>query len=178
MQDSLNAADRQGVLCRLWHHWGSHIASHCRMVKVMATLANHSGSSPAAFPPTHKSVVAIPISQETKFLAPGHWQLAEVWQARPLQGIRNACRAPSVPTFAPGDTLAFCKCSATGTRTRVARVRAEYPNQLDYSGVWTWDGADLPSLSLFSAGSSSVRRSVGLSMTVGSSHTRSTAAYA
>ena len=27
------------------------------------------------------------------------------------------------------------KDSATGTRTRVARVRAEYPNQLDYSGV-------------------------------------------
>ena len=26
--------------------------------------------------------------------------------------------------------------SATGTRTRVARVRAEYPNQLDYSGMW------------------------------------------
>ena len=25
--------------------------------------------------------------------------------------------------------------SATGTRTRVARVRAEYPNQLDYSGI-------------------------------------------
>ena len=30
---------------------------------------------------------------------------------------------------------AFAKHSATGTRTRVARVRAEYPNQLDYSGV-------------------------------------------
>ena len=31
---------------------------------------------------------------------------------------------------------ASCKtCSATGTRTRVARVRAEYPNQLDYSGL-------------------------------------------
>ena len=27
------------------------------------------------------------------------------------------------------------KSSATGTRTRVARVRAEYPNQLDYSGI-------------------------------------------
>ena len=26
--------------------------------------------------------------------------------------------------------------SATGTRTRVARVRAEYPGQLDYSGCW------------------------------------------
>ena len=25
--------------------------------------------------------------------------------------------------------------SATGTRTRVAQVRAEYPNQLDYSGA-------------------------------------------
>ena len=25
--------------------------------------------------------------------------------------------------------------SATGTRTRVARVRAEYPNQLDYGGI-------------------------------------------
>ena len=29
---------------------------------------------------------------------------------------------------------AMCKYSATGSRTRVARVRAEYPNQLDYSG--------------------------------------------
>ena len=28
-----------------------------------------------------------------------------------------------------------CNNSATGTRTRVARVRAEYPDQLDYSGV-------------------------------------------
>ena len=28
----------------------------------------------------------------------------------------------------------MAKHSATGTRTRVARVRAEYPNQLDYSG--------------------------------------------
>ena len=26
------------------------------------------------------------------------------------------------------------KASATGAQTRVARVRAEYPNQLDYSG--------------------------------------------
>ena len=36
--------------------------------------------------------------------------------------------------------------SATGTRTRVARVRAEYPNQLDYSG----DAENLCSLSLLS----------------------------
>ena len=28
--------------------------------------------------------------------------------------------------------------SATGTRTRVSRVRAEYPNQLDYSGCWLY----------------------------------------
>ena len=40
------------------------------------------------------------------------------------------------------DTLALLlpgpqQNSATGTRTRVARVRAEYPNQLDYSGADT-----------------------------------------
>ena len=29
----------------------------------------------------------------------------------------------------------MCVNSATGTRTRVARVKAEYPDQLDYSGV-------------------------------------------
>ena len=33
-----------------------------------------------------------------------------------------------------GDLLASVTNSATGTRTRVARVRAEYPNQLDYGG--------------------------------------------
>ena len=40
-----------------------------------------------------------------------------------------------------GRPVAFSCCiwvtgrnSATGTRTRVARVKAEYPNQLDYSG--------------------------------------------
>ena len=32
------------------------------------------------------------------------------------------------------EELRMPKSSATGTRTRVARVRAEYPNQLDYSG--------------------------------------------
>ena len=30
------------------------------------------------------------------------------------------------------------RSSAAGTRTRVARVRAEYPNQLDYSGLVIW----------------------------------------
>ena len=33
------------------------------------------------------------------------------------------------------EELCMPKSSATGTRTRVARVRAEYPNQLDYSGI-------------------------------------------
>jgi len=49
------------------------------------------------------------------FLARGRHQPAHV-----------AC--PAVPAS---------KHSATGTRTRVARVRAEYPNQLDYSGHCT-----------------------------------------
>ena len=34
-----------------------------------------------------------------------------------------------------GDNAKVHEYSASGTRTRVARVRAEYPNQLDYSGV-------------------------------------------
>ena len=35
--------------------------------------------------------------------------------------------------------------SATGTQTRDARVRAEYPNQLDYSGFcWVQEGPTLP----------------------------------
>ena len=36
--------------------------------------------------------------------------------------------------------------STTGTRTQVARVKAEYPNQLDYSGIVTpwWTEPDKP----------------------------------
>ena len=37
--------------------------------------------------------------------------------------------------FQPTNFHASAQTSATGTRTRVARVRAEYPNQLDYSGL-------------------------------------------
>ena len=43
--------------------------------------------------------------------------------------------APGCYVKGPGVLLQQCrKNSAMGTRTRVARVRAEYPNQLDYSG--------------------------------------------
>ena len=31
----------------------------------------------------------------------------------------------------------ICQNSGTGTRARVAQVRAEYPNQLDYTGAGT-----------------------------------------
>ena len=53
---------------------------------------------------------------------------------------------PSVSIFA-SDTSAHTvlfKSFATGTRTWVARVRAEYPNQLDYSGV----EVDIPDIQL------------------------------
>ena len=39
------------------------------------------------------------------------------------------------------------KHSATGTRARVAQVRAEYPSQLDYSGDAEWPGSSLESTS-------------------------------
>ena len=43
---------------------------------------------------------------------------------------RSAHLANTLALLLPGPQ----QNSATGTRTRVARVRAEYPNQLDYSG--------------------------------------------
>ena len=44
--------------------------------------------------------------------------------------------------LAPGKMMNWArrpKTSATRTRTRVARVRAEYPNQLDYSGTYNYN---------------------------------------
>ena len=49
----------------------------------------------------------------------------------------QACTQPTriVPNPARHCVASTNNTSATGTRTRVARVRAEYPNQLYYSGV-------------------------------------------
>ena len=51
---------------------------------------------------------------------------------------RAAGKASSSTGFCPKHLdhfqAATAKTSATGTRARVARMRAEYPNQLDYSG--------------------------------------------
>ena len=54
--------------------------------------------------------------------------------------IGKTSRQISFPKSATAGSVALsffslCINSATGTRTRVARVRAEYPNQLDYSGL-------------------------------------------
>ena len=48
-------------------------------------------------------------------------------------GLNSAPGLPLLPRPLP--KAWEVKNSATGTRTRVAQVRAEYPNQLDYSGV-------------------------------------------
>ena len=45
---------------------------------------------------------------------------SRVWRRNDFAVSLQAARAP--------------RNSATGTRTRIARVRAEYANQLDYSG--------------------------------------------
>ena len=65
---------------------------------------------------------------------------------RPREGfmmpLPSAPRAPSFPLPPPlsKDRVRgpprTAHASATGTRARVARVRAEYPGQLDYSGCW------------------------------------------
>ena len=49
---------------------------------------------------------------------------------RDSKQTREHCRTPGM--------CKGSKASATGTWTRVARVRAEYPNQLDYSGIDAW----------------------------------------
>ena len=57
-----------------------------------------------------------------------------------MMPLPSAPRAPSFPLPPPlsKDRVRgpprTAHASATGTRARVARVRAEYPNQLDYSG--------------------------------------------
>ena len=52
---------------------------------------------------------------------------ATPWCPMPLFRLSNGDCVCALPATSQ-------ETSATGTRTRVARVRAEYPNQLDYSG--------------------------------------------
>ena len=69
------------------------------------------------------------------------WWWVGVWPRRAYEALDhlNGClHRWLVP--APDDDLDllsqwFDAHSATGTRTQVARVRAEYPSQLDYSGL-------------------------------------------
>ena len=58
-------------------------------------------------------------------------------QSHTCQGARTLHLVPgrSGEARLPYTAAGRKKSSATRTRTRVARVRAEYPNQLDYSGV-------------------------------------------
>ena len=62
------------------------------------------------------------------------------WCAALTQEVRHLCLPPMYRPHIIGARALACPraCgmhSATGTRTRVARVRAEYPNQLDYGGI-------------------------------------------
>ena len=51
------------------------------------------------------------------------------WRPYTAQSFRQSCACGLI------SSARHCQASsATGTRTRVARVRAEYPSQLDYSG--------------------------------------------
>ena len=53
------------------------------------------------------------------------------WRPYTAQSFRQSCACGLI------SSARHCQASsATGTRTRVARVRAEYPSQLDYSGFW------------------------------------------
>ena len=62
------------------------------------------------------------------------------------QGSRPSCHGISDLSMMSRDSTKVIKQSplnsATGARTRVARVRAEYPNQLDYSGCAKFSSQD------------------------------------
>ena len=69
---------------------------------------------------------------------------------RQTEDLKVPGSIPGLGTFASGRAIhpriatgSSAKCSAAGTRTRVARVKAEYPNQLDYSGYDTDNVQDL-----------------------------------
>ena len=64
---------------------------------------------------------------------PGQVYLFSFGSASLAQLVEHALRKRKVAGSIPAGGFSS-KNSATGTRTRVARVRAEYPNQLDYSG--------------------------------------------
>ena len=75
------------------------------------------------------------------YLSAADCAMGSVAQAR-VASIHTLWRSAGHAGASRGPKRVCHKClygivynSATGTRTRVARVRAEYPNQLDYSGA-------------------------------------------
>ena len=63
------------------------------------------------------------------------WLLCEVTCRNRIAVCNESLRIRGIgSSTSPLASSSMDKSSATGTRTRVARVRAEYPNQLDYSG--------------------------------------------
>ena len=57
-----------------------------------------------------------------------------IHKQRCLSGLSLECEQINKCSISPVIVHGAGKISATGTRTWVARVTAEYPNQLDYSG--------------------------------------------
>ena len=69
--------------------------------------------------------------QHVSVMAPmGGTRSQFTWVTTDWPGPLDTGRAPIAPHYCGGNN------SATGTRARVARVRAEYPGQLDSSGFW------------------------------------------
>ena len=66
-------------------------------------------------------------------LGNGWRRLDTAWER--LETAEDSWNGPWQLPEALQSTLATAEIGFTRIRTRVARVRAEYPNQLDYSGV-------------------------------------------
>ena len=73
----------------------------------------------------------MPAGPHVSVLAPmGGTRTRFTWVTTDWSDRLGNSQTPLAPHYCGGMS------SATGTRARVARVRAEYPGQLDYSGCW------------------------------------------
>ena len=94
---------------------------------------NQMGSCATDRPPPQRPTPAGPAGGNRARVAGVRGSSLAHWTAPGLAKSSNFQAACRETADLANDSCA--QYSATGTRTRVARVRAEYPNQLDYGGV-------------------------------------------
>ena len=102
---------------------------------------NQMGSCSTDWPPPQRPTPAGPAGGNRARVAGVRGSSLAHWTAPGLAKSSNFQAACRETADLANDS--YAQYSATGTRARVARVRAEYPSQLDYSGFWMAAAASL-----------------------------------